>query len=167
MTDTPYIPERSALFPVLAPSRVSGKPSPLSVGWLPRAMHTPLLFSALMWGSSLHLDIVANRPHLDDVERIFHKAKTIRLLNEDLCDPSKSLGDDQLMAMFVLATHDSFEPQEIVPDIFKAALDNVRWLKVYWRMSVSNIHFQALFTAVAIRGGLETIEFVGLAEIIS
>lgn len=130
-------------------------------------MHEPLLFNALMWGSSVHFDIVADKQGLDEGERISYKAETIRLLKEDLCDPSKSLEDDQLMAMFVLATHDSSEPPETVRDTFKVALDNVRWLKVYWRMRVSSIHFDALFTALAIRGDLDTIERVGLAEIIS
>lgn len=130
-------------------------------------MRVPLVFYAIMWGTSLHLDIVTEKPRLKDAERIFHKTEIIRILSADFRKQSLSLGDDQLMAMFVLATHDSYNVQETVPDVFQAPLTNLGWLNVYWRMKVSDLHLQALFTAVDIRGGLDAIELVGLAEIIS
>lgn len=129
-------------------------------------MIEPLAFYSILWGSSLHFDIMNNKPRLNDIDRMVFKSETIRILSQDFKDPATRFGDNQLLAMFILATHDSFGPTDHIPDIFPVGLSKVGWLNIYWRMLTSDLHIQALFAAIDMRGGLETIKLVGLAEII-
>jgi hypothetical protein len=137
------------------------------VPWLQYALQNPLGFYASMWATSLHSDILHEQPSLNDVERIFFKAETIRLLHEDLCKPSTHIGEPQLFAIFLLATHDSFSFVEKGPELFPAPLTMLSWLSIYWRMGISEMHFKALFTVVDFIGGIDKIQFPGLAEICS
>lgn len=132
------------------------------------ATYTPLLFHALMWGSAVHHDIALNQPRPDDVNRLFHKGQTIRLLSQDLQDPGKYFGDHQIFAIFVLALHDYRAIEEVeVPNLFPSALSKLGWLNIYWQMRWSPLHLDVLYRAVEFRGGLDALKFIGADEIFS
>lgn len=157
----------TSLYPVLAPSKIPGTPSLLLQTRLRYCIENPLVFYAVFWATSLHHDIVNGTPRSNDVERVFFKTEAVRLLRQDLCSSGSQISDSQLLAILLLATHDSFGLQEATPEIFTAPLSSLTWLNVYWRMTISDLHLDALFTAIKIRGGLDTLQLMGLAELCS
>jgi hypothetical protein len=126
---------------------------------------------ALLFGGSVHRDMLKNpRLTLDNPLRLFHKVQTMRLLKESLKKPREVAIDDLILAVLALSTNEvetmATNTNKMAPP-FNSPLGSNQWLDVYGRISFVQAHTTALRSLVARRGGLEMIEFDGLAEVVS
>jgi hypothetical protein len=140
-----------------APSEVDT----LSKTWFTSALQTPLLFHALIYVGSNHLDfmrwsnIFPNAP-----EPLSHKLIVIQKLNQALSDPHQASRDEIILAS------DVFTSKKGNSSPFNSPLRSLRWLNMYGNYKPVPQHAKAVGDIITMRGGLETLKLYGLAEII-
>jgi len=145
-----------------------GEVNPLSKAWFTSGLRTPLLFHALVYSGSNHLDfmrwsnIFPNAP-----KPLSHKLVVIRKLNEALSDPSLASSDEVILAILILASQEVFMSKEITRNPFNSPLRTLGWLNVYGNFKFVPQHVKAVGEIVTMRGGLENLKLNGLAEIIA
>jgi hypothetical protein len=108
---------------------------------------------------------------IDNPVRLYHKIQTMRLLQEELKHPEKMDFDDMILAILALSAN---EIETIANNIkekkirspFSSPLTSVQWLDVYGSISHIEAHVNAMRNLIDQRGGLETIELEGLAEVV-
>jgi hypothetical protein len=126
---------------------------------------------ALLFGGAVHRDILRNpRLSINNPVRLFHKVKTMTLLKESLQNPGDVSIDDVILAVLALSTNEvetMVSNMNDIPSPFHSPLTSIQWSDVYGRISYVKTHTSAMRSLVARRGGLEKIEFTGLAEVIS
>jgi hypothetical protein len=103
--------------------------------------------------------------------RLYHKIQTMRLLKEELEHPEKLHLDDVILAVLALSANEietvANNVKEKIQSPFHSPLTSVQWLDVYGRISHFRPHVLAMRSLVDQRGGLESIELDGLAEVVS
>jgi hypothetical protein len=95
----------------------------------------------------------------------------MKLLKEELRSPEKMPLDDVILSVLALGTN---EVETMVKNTscqtrapFNSPLSSAQWLDVYGSMSSVPAHVVAMRSLVRRRGGLESIELHGLAEVLS
>ncbi|KAK5276830.1 hypothetical protein LTR40_011139, partial [Exophiala xenobiotica] len=144
--------------------------NPVKSAWLKCAMQWPVVFHAFIYATTLHLlcvhrgrEIVKSAP----VMRLHHKIEAIKLVNEQLRHLTGPPTDALIMSVAILAIHDSYD--EIVhPKIHPTSpLATAQNLHVYGNMVNEEQHLQAIILLIMQKGGLESLELFGMADIMA
>nr|KAK5441078.1 hypothetical protein LTR18_006922 [Exophiala xenobiotica] len=108
-------------------------------------------------------EIVKSAP----VMRLHHKIEAIKLVNEQLRHLTGPPTDALIMSVAILAIHDSYD--EIVhPKIHPTSpLATAQNLHVYGNMVNEEQHLQAIILLIMQKGGLESLELFGMADIMA
>jgi hypothetical protein len=164
---THTLPAVTCFLPGLMPGEVApGEVDRLSQTWFASSLRTPLLFHALVYAGSNHLDfmrwsnIFPNAP-----EPLSHKLIVIQKLNQALSDPHQVSRDEIILAILILAS-EVFISKKGNSSPFNSPLRRLRWLNMYGNYKPVPQHAKAVADIIRMRGGLETLELYGLAEII-
>jgi len=164
---THTLPAVTCFLPGLMPDEVApGEVNRLSKAWFASGLRTPLLFHALVYVGSNHLDfmrwsnIFPNAP-----EPLSHKLIVIQKLSQALSDPRQASRDEIILAVLILAS-EVFISKKGNSSPFNSPLRSLRWLNMYGNYKPIPQHAKAVADIIRMRGGLETLELYGLAEII-
>jgi hypothetical protein len=161
------------LWPGLRPIGSDGTPNPLSVGWLKRVVQRPIVMYALLYGASVHLEILRSPiTGVPELRHLIYKGETIRLLKEQLDTSDGSTLDDMILTTLCLGSNEIETMRNCISEKgsrspFRSPLVRAQWLDVYGLMSHVTTHVSAMRALVTLRGGLDKIELEGLAEIIA
>jgi len=126
----------------------------------------------MLFGAIVHMDVLKSpRLSLDNPNRLHHKLQTMRLLKKELEDPGGTPWDDLILTVLTLGHNEVETVENNIKDKrrspFNSPLTRVQWLDVYGSISHFPVHVSALRSLIDRRGGLEKIELVGLAEVVS
>jgi len=108
---------------------------------------------------------------IDNPIRLYHKIQTMRLLKEELEHPEKICLDDVILAILALSANEietvanNIKEKTLSP--FNSPLTSVQWLDVYGSISHIKTHVLAMRNLIDQRGGLESIQLNGLAEVVA
>ncbi len=109
--------------------------------------------------------------NVDNPIRLYHKIQTVRLLKEELEHPGTLRVDEIILAILALSANEietvANNIKKKVPSPFHSPLTSVQWLDVYGRVSHIKAHVLAMRCLVDQKGGLESLELEGLAEVIA
>ncbi|RDW72233.1 hypothetical protein BP5796_08267 [Coleophoma crateriformis] len=142
--------------------------NPVSKAWFSSALTSPLLFHALVFAGSIHLDFLRwSRIFPDSPRALSHKITVLEKLKEAIADPEQALRDEVIMAIIILASHEAIDVRKFTKTPFQSPLSHTLWIDVYGSMIYVPEHIKAISDLVALKGGLEKVEFRGLAEIIA
>jgi hypothetical protein len=145
-----------------------GEPNLLSKAWFNSSLCTPLLFHALVYSGSNHLDYMRYSNIFPNAAKpLSHKLIVIQKLNEALSDPRQATRDEVILAILILASQEVFMTKKGRRNPFNSPLQSLGWLNVYGNFKFVPQHTKAVADIVTMRGGLETIELHGLADIIA
>ena len=143
-----------------------GEVNPLSKAWFKSGLQTPLLFHALIYVGSNHLDFVRWSDIFPNATQpLSHKLIIIQKLNEALSDPRQALRDEIILVILILAS-EVFISKKGNSSPFNSPLRSLRWLNIYRNHKPVLQHVKVLADIVTMRGGLETLELIDLAETI-
>lgn len=154
----------------LRPPEDNGAVSKLGTAWRGKMAEHPIVMNALLFGAQAHKDVLRGpRLSVDSSIRLFYKLQTMRLLNEELKNPEKTPLDDIILAVLALSTNEVETTYAVKKERspFNSPLAGTQWLDVYGGMPHLPAHTTAMRSLVARRGGLESIELEGLAEVLS
>ncbi|RDW65955.1 hypothetical protein BP6252_09590 [Coleophoma cylindrospora] len=142
--------------------------NPVSKAWFSFALTSPLLFHALVFAGSIHLDFLRwSKIFPDSPRALSHKITVLEKLKEAIGDPKQALRDEVIMAIIILASHEAIDVGKSTKTPFQSPLSHTLWIDVYGSMNYVPEHIKAISDLVALKGGLEKVEFRGLAEIIA
>lgn len=153
--------------------RTQNSETTMAAAWFEKATERPIVMHALLFGGAVHLDILRDpQRSIENPIRLFHKVQTMRLLKESLQNSEKIPLDDIILAVLALGTNEietmaNSSLKDSMHSPFNSPLASVQWIDVYGRISPVHAHTVAMRSLVARRGGLEKIELLGLAEILS
>jgi hypothetical protein len=166
------------LWPTLLPGLASGAPNTEAevAQWLSRALTSPALFDAFMYGAATHMQTrrrlgnVRIEPQTNQEKRelIVSEAETIKHLNRVMRDPSHAITDETILAVLCMGFNrvdGSAWPRADPP--LKPPLRNLQWLNVYGTLSGNEIHVRGMIKLIEMKGGLESLKMPGLAETVS
>jgi hypothetical protein len=164
--DTP--PAVTYTLPGIWPDEVPrGEANPLSKAWFTSSLRMPLLFHALIYSGSNHLDYMRHSAIYPNAPKpLSHKLIVIQKLNAALSDPNLALRDEVILAILILASQEVFIGKKGKRNPFNSPLQSLGWLNVYGNFKFVPQHTKAVADIIIMRGGLETLELHGLAEII-
>lgn len=144
-----------------------GEVNPLSKAWFTSSLRMPLLFHALIYSGSNHLDYMRHSAIYPNAPKpLSHKLIVIQKLNAALSDPNLALRDEVILAILILASQEVFIGKKGKRNPFNSPLQSLGWLNVYGNFKFVPQHTKAVADIIIMRGGLETLELHGLAEII-
>jgi hypothetical protein len=166
------------LWPTLLPGLASGAPNTEAevAQWLSRALTSPALFDAFMYGAATHMQTrrrlgnVRIEPQTNQEKRelIVSEAETIKHLNRVMRDPCHAITDETILAVLCMGFNrvdGSAWPRADPP--LKPPLRNLQWLNVYGTLSGNEIHVRGMIKLIEMKGGLESLKMPGLAETVS
>jgi hypothetical protein len=164
---THTLPAVTCFLPGLMPDEVApGEVDRLSKAWFTSGLRTPLLFHALIYAASNHLDFMRwSNTFPNALEPLSHKLIVIQKLNQALSNPCQATGDEIILAILILAS-EVFISKKGNSSPFNSPLRSLRWLNMFGNHKPVPQHAKAVGDIIKIRGGLETLELYGLAEII-
>ncbi|KAG0645467.1 hypothetical protein D0Z07_8687 [Hyphodiscus hymeniophilus] len=164
------------MWPVLRPHHSDNATSSISAAWLEKIYERPVVMHALLFGASVHLDVLRypSSPIFNPI-RLHHKVQTMRLLKEELKSPEKTPLDEVILAVLCLAANEvetfaegcSRGRSKTMRSPFMSPLRSAQWLDVYGSIAHIEAHTKAMRSLVERRGGLEMIALEGLAEVLS
>ncbi|KAG4438807.1 hypothetical protein IFR05_005698 [Cadophora sp. M221] len=136
--------------------------------WFSSGLKHPLLFHALAFAGSIHLDFLRHEKIYPDSQvALSHKLTVIQTLNEVLKDPQTAASRDEIiLAILILASHETMNMSRAKSSPFHSPLRKAQWLNVYGNFRHVPEHLAAVMELLSLRGGLESLELYGLAEII-
>jgi hypothetical protein len=105
------------------------------------------------------------RSHPNAPEPLSHKLIVIQKLNQALSDPRQASRDEIILAILILAS-EVFIGKKGSSSPFNSPLRSLRWLNIYGNHKPVPQHAKAIADIVTMRGGLETLELIGLADTI-
>jgi hypothetical protein len=155
------------LLPGLIPDKAPPSDvNPLSKAYFSFGLQTPLVFHALVYAGSNHLDFL----HSSDIfpnspTPLSHKIIIIQKINEALANPSQALSDEVIFAILVLASQEVFMSKG-TSSPFNSPLPNLQWLNIYGNFKFVPEHTKAIAEIITMRGGLENLKLYNLAEMI-
>jgi hypothetical protein len=167
-TETKIPPAITYALPGLWPDPAPrGEINLLSKAWFSSSLCMPLLFHALVYSGSNHLDYMRYSNIFPNAAKpLSHKLIVIQKLNEALSDPKQATRDEVILAILILASQEVFMTKKGMRNPFNSPLQSLGWLNVYGNFKFVPQHTKAVADIVTMRGGLETIELHGLADII-
>lgn len=156
------------LLPGLVPDTENNAVHPLSKAWLSSGLEHPLLFHAMVFAGSIHLDFLRfSQIYPDKPLSLSHKLVVIQKVNECISDPNVASRDEVILAILILASHEVMKRSTGKENPSNSPLKNAQWLNIYSTITYVPEHMEAVLNLVTLRGGLENIKMFGLAEIIA
>ncbi|KAH7355375.1 hypothetical protein BKA65DRAFT_238766 [Rhexocercosporidium sp. MPI-PUGE-AT-0058] len=136
--------------------------------WFSAGLRHPLLFHALAFAGSIHLDFLRyEKIYPNSQVALSHKLTVIRTLNEVLNDPQTAASRDEIiLSILILASHETLNMSRAKSSPFDSPLRKAQWLNVYGNFTHVPEHLVAVKELLSLRGGLDSLELYGLAEII-
>ena len=140
----------------------------VSRAWYSAGLATPILFHALAFAGLIHQDYLrCSQIYPNAPQALSHKLIVFRRLNEVIGDGSEfSSSDEVILAILILASHETLKVTEEKRKPFNSPLKRVQWLNVYGNIAYVPEHRKAVLDLLNIRGGLEALRLPGLAETI-
>jgi hypothetical protein len=138
--------------------------------WFSSALQFPVLFHALVFAGSVHLDFLrSGKIYPNSTLALHHKLAVIQSLKKIMQDPRTAASiDEVILSISILSSHEViYTVSESRRSPFNSPLRSAQWLEVYGNISYVPEHSIALGNLLALRGGLEGIKLYGLAEIIA
>ena len=107
-----------------------GEANPLSKAWFMSSLRMPLLFHALIYSGSNHLDFMRySNIYPNAAKPLSHKLIVIHKLNEALSDPNLATRDEVILAILILAFK-SFIGNRASRILFNSPWRSLGWLNV-------------------------------------
>jgi hypothetical protein len=91
--------------PRMIPTHVTGEPQPLNKWWVPLAMTEPALFHSVLLTATHSYSIMSNEETLG-LRPFFHRAESIRLINEAVCNEKRATNDAIIAAILNTAAYE-------------------------------------------------------------
>ncbi|KMP09206.1 hypothetical protein DIZ76_016887 [Coccidioides immitis] len=144
--------------------------------WMPRAMTSPPLFTAFLYGAAGHMQTRKRleggqflpQTREEKLEQIVCETETIKELNRMMQDPSQACSDEVILAVLCMAFNRIDYSEWSVPDTWpRAPLRNLQWLDVYGGLSLNDHHVKGLLALIEMRGGVSQMKLPGLAVTLS
>ena len=155
------------LLPGLVPDAENSTVNSVSKAWFTTGLTYPLLFHALVFAGSIHLDFMRwNTIYPNSPTALSHKLMVIQQLNMILSNPKEAYKDEVILAILILASHEARDKSEDKARPFNSPLMAAQWLNVYGNIQYVPEHMKAVMDLIAARGGLENLKLHGLAETI-
>jgi hypothetical protein len=156
------------LLPGLVPDVENNAVHPVSKAWLSSGLEHPLLFHAIVFAGSIHLDFLrSSQIYPNKPLSLSHKLVVIQQVNQCLSDPDVASHDEVILAILILASHEAMNMSASKQNPFNSPLRNAQWLNIYSTITYVPEHMKAVLDLVTLRGGLENIKMFGLAEVIA
>lgn len=133
--------------------------------WFVAFTQSPLAYHSLSCSVYVHRQLVGADDHAKDLEMsLFHKGKTISLVNNALDDMQKANMDDVLHAIIVLWRVNPVLRQETCEDtsLFVPHLPYANWVNVWSRTERVPMHAAAFYWLVEKLGGIDKLKLPGL-----
>jgi hypothetical protein len=166
-TDQNRIIAISYLIPGLVPDTGNNAVHSVSKAWLSFGLEHPLLFHALVFAGSIHLDFLrSSQIYPNKPLSLSHKLVVIQKLNDCFRDPNVASRDEVILAILILASHEAMNMSAGKENPFNSPPKNAQWLNIYSTITYMPEHMKAVDELVTSRGGLENIRMFGLAEVI-
>lgn len=155
------------LLPGLVPDGENNTVNPVAQAWFAAGLTQPLLFHALVFAGSIHLDFMRSSTiHPNSPVALSHKLAVIQKLNMILSNPKEAQKDEVILAILILASHEARCDSESKIQPFQSPLKSAQWLNVYGNIQYVPQHMTAVMELLTLRGGIETLKLHGLAETI-
>lgn len=140
----------------------------VSKAWLSTGLEHPLVFHALVFAGSIHLDFLrTSKIFPNSPQALSHKLIVIQKLKEIMSNPKKACRDEVILAILVLSSHETQDQSQVRCSPFNSPLQSAQWLNIYGNIRYVPEHMQAVLDIIKMRGGLEKLELHGLAETIA
>jgi len=150
------------------PDERSNPVNSVSKAWLSTGLEHPLVFHALVFAGSIHLDFLRSSKIFPNSPRaLSHKLIVIQNLKEIMNDPDKAHRDEVILAILILSSHETEDSSQARRNPFDSPLKSAQWLNIYGNIQYVPEHMQAVLNIINMRGGLEKLELHGLAETIA
>lgn len=155
------------LLPGLVPDGENNAVNPVAKAWFTAGQTVPLLFHALVFAGSIHLDFMRlSTIYPNSPIALTHKLVVIEQLNMIMSNPIEAQKDEVILAILILASHEARDQTENKIKPFDSPLMSAQWLNVYGNIQYVPAHMKAVMELIAIRGGIEHLKLHGLAETI-
>ena len=140
--------------------------SSISRTWYLGLAH-PLLFHTLAFAGSIHLDFLRHGKIYPNSQVILsYKLTVIRILNDLLDDPkTAAMQEMALFTILMLASHGTMDMSRADSNPFDSPLKKTGWLNVYGTFVHMPDHLGAMMELLSLRGGLEKLEWRGMAQL--
>jgi hypothetical protein len=142
---------------------------PVLADWMMAARSSPVSFYAFLYAISNHYDFVRGTHESSSstaLMRLSYKTQTIKLVNEMLSNLDKEVPDDLLSAVLVLASQGprvgAFEKSP-----FESPLATAQCLNHQGNLAFEPAHARGMVALVRLKGGLQNVKMLGIAEIIA
>jgi hypothetical protein len=146
-------------------------PNSVSKAWFSASLTSPLLFHALAFAGSVHMDFMHGSPlYPISPQALSHKLRVIRKLAEIIENKDELSRDECVLVIFILASYETLKPTKEVKDKrlpFNSPLKRKEWLAVSGRTECVPEHKMAILYLLNLRGGLEALKLSGVAECIA
>ena len=143
-----------------------------SKAWFCFGLKSPLVFHALVFASSVHLDFLRSSKFFPDSPHVLsHKLTVIHKIKTLISKDSKPCFEDLVVAILMLACHEEVDTSPMTGAEkkywpFNDPLGRGKWLNMYSGVRVIPEHRKALVDVVTMGGGLESIKLYGLADLV-
>jgi hypothetical protein len=150
------------LFPDDKPT---GGTNSVSIAWLGACQKAPLLFHALLFSSSIHLDFIRRSKFISNSPtNLSYKLLIFRLLTELMREGNEPVRDEVILAILELSSHEVMPCTEEKRNPFQPPLTSLQFLNVYGTIKCVPQHKKAVLDLISLKGGIEEIQLAGLAE---
>jgi hypothetical protein len=133
--------------------------------WLSTCVGNPFLFNVLTWSTCIKRNFIhGSRIYCNSTQALTYKVAGIQQLNKVISNGRKVLTDEVILAIVGLAAHEVVNVTEDKIKPFSSPLQSAGLLDVYGGMQVVPEHRDAILRLVTMRGGIENLTLLGLAE---
>lgn len=140
-------------------------PNSVSKAWFTASLTSPLLFHALAFAGLIHMDFMrGSRIYPISRQALSHKLFVIQKLKEIIKDRNEVSRDENILAIWILATHETIKPTQEKRNLFNSPLKRTKWLTVFGNTECVPEHKNVIIYLVNMKGGLEALKLPGVAE---
>jgi hypothetical protein len=143
-----------------------------SKAWFRFGLKSPLVFHALVFASSVHLDFLRWSKFFPDSPHVLsHKLAVMHKVKELISKDRKLYFEDLILAILMLACHEEMDTSPMTEAEkkhwpFNDPLGRGKWINMYSGVRVIPEHWKGLVDIVNLGGGLESIKLHGLADLV-
>ena len=156
------------LIPDDIPHHGTNSVNSVAKAWASAGLRTPLLFHALVYAGSLHLDFLRwSKISPNSPLALSHKLKAIQKIREVISSGNEAARDEVILAILIIASNEVINVTEEKKKPFNSPLTKVQWLNIYGNIRPDLDHLKAVSALICLKGGIESLNLHGLAEIIT
>lgn len=145
-------------------------PNSVSKAWFAASLKSPLLFHALAFAGSVHMDFMNGRKlYPISQQALSHKLRVIRELAEVINNKDEASQDECILVIWILASYETMKPTSELESKekrkpFKSPNKRTEWLAVSGKTECVPEHKAAILYLLTLRGGLENLKLPGVAD---